>query len=1459
MLQGLANVPLPIDGFLSWLRAQGFVIGVDSHLRVQQLLERAGPECSPQDLKTVLCPLFARSEEQQDAFYRSFDRWFDLFAAPAAPDSMRDPEPGYHPPPPSFKPRSKANRWPYAAGAGMVLVLAAAVTFWVTKTPSRPQPHSAPGTVTTSAQDTPPAAEAPPPVLNQPQPSQPEPPTPPPAVSQSFSETHLALTRWALTMAPLLLYLLYELRRLSRRRYVLQKQKGRKGPYSWPVRVQSKPRVYHSAQFYAAARRLQRRQRGESLSLDVDGSVEATIDSFGFPILKYKSDSRLPEYLILIDRTSFRDHQAHLFEALGRALQEEGLFVTPLFFDGDPRVCQTETMDGDFYLVDLERRHSGDRLIVFGDGERLIDPVSGRLAGWAALFQSWNDRAVLTPVAPSAWGLNEKALASQFIVLPASVDGLLALVDHFEQSARSDLRSWRENSGEPDGPNLDSPLLVPRLREYLGAPAFEWLCACAVYPELHWDLTLHLGSLPGVAENPINETNLLRLIRLPWFRSGSIPDEVRWTLIQELGPARQNAVREAILQLLEECPPPKESFAGDFRGFQIVLQRYCLNRRDRQRRREFVEALKSLPQTERLGDHTTLGALESMRLTTLDFVLPRAMRRMLFANGLPAFGLKNSLRLLVVAPVCLFLCLVFTISFLKNNVLEARVRSAERAPALVELPAADLATIDSLQRLENLRQTLAMLQTYRHEGAPWSYHGSPYVGDTLYPEARRIYFDRFRQAMFGPAQDAILQNLKGLPASPVPEHEYQPTYDSLKAYLITTSFHDKGTRLFLTPVLMAWWTRGRSVDPGRQSLARKQFDFYVEALKEENPYSSGNDTLAIERARSYLKLFAGAERVYAFMLAEADKAGKPINFNRDFPGSAAVVVNTYDVRGAFSTGGRKFMMDAIAHADRYFNGEPWVLGEQGSGNIDRAQLDQDLRSRYYNDWVKAWTAYIKAAIVVRYAGLKDAALKLKQLSSNLAPLLEMLSQASRNTAGDDPNSKLFQPVQFVTPLENSDKYVAPSNQNYISALVQLQSSIASIADQPPNDAAAAQTLQVARQAEGTVRQMAQSFRIDSPIQAIVQKLLMDPITNVEALLKIEKTGTEPTSSTSAPVAMPPRSYALVVGVSKYINLPDRMQLPYAERDSQLMYTVLISPGGGNFKAENVHLLTNEKATLASLRQEINVWLTGVAKEDDRVLIYFAGHAFIDGRSGKGYLAPSDIDRNNIASTAYPMDELGGAIGGKIRAKSIILLTDAAHSGAITPVDTQTLNHNLSGLGRSVFSLTACRDREVSFEGPSFGGGHGVFTYYVVQGMQGAADTTPRDGVVTADELAEYVHAQVREATGGRQNPTSEKGSFDPAMFIALVPANAPPGVAPAPRFGTLVFESNMDDVTVLMDGKTIGVASRGKPLSMPGLTPGAHMVQGVHDGYQPDGPKEETVYPGQTSTVSIKILIPRRQ
>jgi tetratricopeptide (TPR) repeat protein len=336
----------------------------------------------------------------------------------------------------------------------------------------------------------------------------------------------------------------------------------------------------------------------------------------------------------------------------------------------------------------------------------------------------------------------------------------------------------------------------------------------------------------------------------------------------------------------------------------------------------------------------------------------------------------------------------------------------------------------------------------------------------------------------------------------------------------------------------------------------------------------------------------------------------------------------------------------------------------------------------------------------------------------------------------------------------------------------------------------------------------------------------------------------------------PGSYALVVGIANYQNLTPAQQLQFPERDAEAMYSILISTEGGNFRAENVHKLIGPKATLAGLRRELDEWLPSIAKDDDRVLIYFAGHGFVYG--GKAYLAPYDIDLKNIASTGYPMDALGRDMGVRIKGKWKVLLTDSCHSGAINPADVQLINGTLGNLNKSLFSLTASRDRERSFESKDWGGGHGIFTYYVVKGLEGAADESG-DGIVTANELAEYVHRNVREATGGQQNPTSDRGSFDTDMMLSYVPSNVKPGAPPAAKFGTLVVEANMSDVEVFVDGKSVGVLNKGTPLTLPGLVPGAHTIKGVRMGYEPDGPREEIVYPGQQTTVSIKILIAKRR
>jgi uncharacterized caspase-like protein len=306
----------------------------------------------------------------------------------------------------------------------------------------------------------------------------------------------------------------------------------------------------------------------------------------------------------------------------------------------------------------------------------------------------------------------------------------------------------------------------------------------------------------------------------------------------------------------------------------------------------------------------------------------------------------------------------------------------------------------------------------------------------------------------------------------------------------------------------------------------------------------------------------------------------------------------------------------------------------------------------------------------------------------------------------------------------------------------------------------------------------------------------------------------------------PRSYALVVGVARYLNLPATAQLHYPGRDADDIYSTLISPEGGQFPPENVHKLVNDQVTLANLRRQLEQWLPAVTKPNDRVLIYFAGHGFIS--NGKAYLAPYDIDLKNVAATAYPMSQLGEVIGSQIKGKWKVLITDACHSGAITPEDDRTQVNR----------------------------GHGIFTYYVVQGLSGAADVNG-DGIVSADELAEYVHDNVRQATKGEQNPTSEKGSFDPDMILAYNPTMRKAAALPAPQSGSLIIETNLDETEVWLDGKSVGVIDKNKSLRLPGLLPGTHTIKGVHQGYEPDGPREEEVYPGQDSTVTLHILIAR--
>ena len=109
-------------------------------------------------------------------------------------------------------------------------------------------------------------------------------------------------------------------------------------------------------------------------------------------------------------------------------------------------------------------------------------------------------------------------------------------------------------------------------------------------------------------------------------------------------------------------------------------------------------------------------------------------------------------------------------------------------------------------------------------------------------------------------------------------------------------------------------------------------------------------------------------------------------------------------------------------------------------------------------------------------------------------------------------------------------------------------------------------------------------------------------------LKLEARPTPPPKPGQVTV---PRGFGLIIGVGKYANLNPDLHLQYSEADAESIHDVLISKEGGNFAPEDVRKFVGKEATLENIRRAIEEWLPSVARENDRVVIFFAGHGFLD--------------------------------------------------------------------------------------------------------------------------------------------------------------------------------------------------------------------------------------------------------
>ena len=489
-------------------------------------------------------------------------------------------------------------------------------------------------------------------------------------------------------------------------------------------------------------------------------------------------------------------------------------------------------------------------------------------------------------------------------------------------------------------------------------------------------------------------------------------------------------------------------------------------------------------------------------------LLGEVLLRDRLARGITATGTRVQTwrRVLVgaAAAVLAIWILGLFVSFAGNRRQESR--SVAEAVVLTQTTfnQHDVPPADVLRRLDSLRARVQVLRHYEEDGAPLHLRWGLYEGGALFPLLRQVYLRQFDRLMFQSTHAQMVQALQGLPAAPTADSEYQSTYDLLKAYLITTSYPEQSSAGFLPPVLMTYWGEGRTLDDAQRALGLAQFTLYARELQFGNPYQYQPDGAGIARARAFLRQFTGSQRIYQLMLAAAAKGKANIEFNQLYPGSASALSDTYVVPAAFTAAGWEFMGNALKHVDRYFSGESWVLGEEGGGPADVAQLSAELRARYRADYMREWHTFLRSARVVAYAGVADAARQLAVLSGSQSPLLQLFRLMAQNTAVDSQlAATAFQPVQLLMPPSTKDQLIGDKTKAYMGALVSVQYSLQQISGAPSGNAnpAVAQALNDAGAAGVAARQLAQGFSIDSSsVGPEVERLLLAPATAVPPLL-----------------------------------------------------------------------------------------------------------------------------------------------------------------------------------------------------------------------------------------------------------------------------------------------------------------------------------------------------------------------
>ncbi len=255
-----------------------------------------------------------------------------------------------------------------------------------------------------------------------------------------------------------------------------------------------------------------------------------------------------------------------------------------------------------------------------------------------------------------------------------------------------------------------------------------------------------------------------------------------------------------------------------------------------------------------------------------------------------------------------------------------------------------------------------------------------------------------------------------------------------------------------------------------------------------------------------------------------------------------------------------------------------------------------------------------------------------------------------------------------------------------------------------------------------------------------------------------------------------KKYGILIGINGYDDDIIR-GLKYSVADVKAFYEILIDSNRGGYNPENIRFFSDEssdpalKPTRSNIMSQLSS-LAAMATTKDNILLYFSGHGIEE--NGQSFLLPQDARYNILDESAISIGWMKKVlISSDARVKIVIL--DACHSGAIK--GKATSGYMTKGFQKSIFPppegfavLSSCKMNEVSWEDDEMN--HGVFSYFLTEGLQGAADYD-QDSAISIMEASKYSFEKVTSwalANSRTQSPTLECSIYGD-VILCQVPSD----------------------------------------------------------------------------------------